>query len=67
MENKKKTAAIIGGLIFTGCMFIGIGLGFLYYNIVVGSLIGMGTGFIGMAVTYAVTTGKDSSDPDPEK
>ncbi|MBU2649669.1 MAG: hypothetical protein KKA81_01930 [Bacteroidetes bacterium] len=67
MENKKKNATFIGGLIFTGCMFIGIGLGFFYHNIVVGSLIGMGTGFIGMAVTYAVITGKDHSDTGSEK
>ena len=32
--------------IFLGCMFVEIGLGFVFGNIVAGRLIGMGVGFI---------------------
>ena len=38
------------GLIFVGCMFLGMGIGKLYGDVSVGTLIGMGIGFIGMAV-----------------
>ncbi len=44
MNKKNLTQA--SNFIFTGCMFIGIAVG-LYYNIVaIGTLIGIGTGFI---------------------
>ena len=35
-----------GNYIFVGCMFVGIGLGFLFEHIPAGTMIGMGVGFI---------------------
>ena len=40
-DNKKKESNI-----FLGCMFVGIGLGFVFDYIAAGTLIGMGVGFI---------------------
>ncbi len=54
MKNQKNNASTIAGLIFVGCMFIGMGLGFLFDKLVIGLFIGMGTGFIGMAIAYGV-------------
>lgn len=40
-----------GGLVFVGCMFVGWGVGYLVGAQQAGWLIGMGAGFIGMALT----------------
>ena len=45
-ESKKG-----GGLLFTGCMFIGMAAGWYFGNLVIGMFAGMGIGFILMAVT----------------
>lgn len=50
-QNKKKST--IGGIIFTGCMFIGLGLGLHYGVVTTGLFIGMGTGFIAMGLVWA--------------
>ena len=44
MKNKKEDKR--GENIFLGCMFVGIGFGFLFDNITAGTMIGMGVGFI---------------------
>lgn len=54
MDNKMKTTSTIAGLIFVGCMFIGLGLGFYFNMIPIGLFIGMGVGFIGMGIVYAI-------------
>lgn len=41
----------IGGLVFVGCMFLGGGVGSMLGNAQTGWLIGMGIGFLGMALT----------------
>jgi hypothetical protein len=46
-EKKGKSKAdVVGGLIFVGSLMIGIGLGIFYGNTAVGTMIGLGVGFI---------------------
>ncbi|MEQ8624887.1 MAG: hypothetical protein RJQ00_03290 [Vicingaceae bacterium] len=49
-KSKKGNGAAIGGLVFVGCMFIGAGIGMYFNNVKVGGAIGMGVGFLGMAL-----------------
>ncbi|EEL60148.1 hypothetical protein [Bacillus toyonensis] len=44
----------IGGLVFVGCMFLGGGVGSMLGGTQTGWLIGMGTGFLGMALTRLI-------------
>jgi len=48
MENKKIKSKLdkAGGLLFVGSLMVGIGLGIFYGNTAVGTLIGLGVGFI---------------------
>lgn len=39
-----------GSLAFVGCLFIGTGIGMLFDKLTVGSTIGLGVGFLAMAV-----------------
>jgi hypothetical protein len=48
-SKKEKNASSIGGLIFVACLFLGGGLGSMLGNVSVGSMIGMGIGFLAMA------------------
>ena len=48
MENKKKMNP--SHFFIPGCMFIGMGIGFLIDFMVVGLMIGMGTGFLATAI-----------------
>ena len=58
MEEKKKTTPIIAGVTFVGFMFIGLGLGILYNETVIGIMLGMGAGFLAMAAVYAFRKAK---------
>lgn len=53
MENndeRKKAAQKAGGLLFVGCMFLGMAAGFYFHAVQIGLFGGMGLGFIMMAV-----------------
>ena len=58
MENipKKKDESksdTVGGLLFVGPLMIGIGLGIYYHQTAVGTLVGLGVGFIFFALAKA--------------
>ena len=46
-QGKKMEA---GGLVFVGCLVIGMGISFALDNMPVGLFIGLGVGFIAMAI-----------------
>ena len=46
-ESKRKG---ISGLVFVGCLMIGLAVGFITGNIVAGLFGGLGVGFIAMAI-----------------
>ena len=49
-NESKKTARKVGGLLFVGCMFLGMAAGFYFGAMPMGLFGGMGLGFIMMAV-----------------
>jgi hypothetical protein len=51
-ELKRKG---ISGLVFVGCLMIGLAIGLLIGNIAVGLLGGLGVGFIAMAIVRYMT------------
>jgi hypothetical protein len=52
LENKpnKTKGYRVGGLLFVGCMFIGMGIGKYLNELPTGLFIGMGIGFVAMAI-----------------
>ena len=61
MENqdeKAKAAKRAGGLLFTGCMFIGMAAGWYFEDIKIGLFGGMGIGLIMMAVVVVSSANK---------
>jgi hypothetical protein len=48
LDNTKEKNKISGG-IFVGCLFIGMGTGYLIGNMLAGLFIGMGVGFLASA------------------
>lgn len=53
-DKKGKDKGFVG-LIFVGCLFLGMGIGFLTDNFVVWMFIGMGVGFLLMALVAAIS------------
>lgn len=62
MENSnsesKKASRSVGGLLFTGCMFLGMAGGWYFGNMLIGLFAGMGVGFIMMAVVIMSAANK---------
>jgi hypothetical protein len=46
MKKKKSRSDDAGGMIFVGALMIGIGVGIFFGNPAVGTLVGLGIGFI---------------------
>ena len=57
-NDSKKTAQKVGGLLFVGCMFLGMAAGWYFSKLNIGLFGGMGLGFIMMAVTYMSAANK---------
>lgn len=53
MEENKKSGAAIGGVVFVGCMFIGVAIGMMYDKGQIGGAMGMGIGFLAMGAIWA--------------
>ena len=49
-EERTKTNKEVGGYILVGCVVIGMGISFALGNMPVGLFIGIGVGFLGMAI-----------------
>jgi hypothetical protein len=49
-QNQRNETNKIAGIIFIGFMFIGIGVGMAMHNTTIGTLVGMGAGFIASAL-----------------
>ncbi len=54
-ENQEFSRSGISGLVFVGCLLLGLAIGFLAGNITVGVIGGLGVGFIAMAITRYMT------------
>lgn len=48
MDEKNNINYKSGGLIFVGCMFIGMGIGYFLGDLKTGLFLGMGVGFLAM-------------------
>jgi len=45
----------VSGLVFVGCLMLGLAIGFLIGNVAAGVLGGLGVGFIAMAIARYIT------------
>jgi hypothetical protein len=55
-EEQESSRKEVGGLIFVGCLLLGLAIGFLIGNMAVGIFGGLGVGFIAMGI--ALVSGK---------
>ena len=53
-RNKHDTSYEGGGIAFVGSLFIGIGLGIKYNQVAVGVMLGLGVGFLLMAIIKSI-------------
>lgn len=56
--EKNNESKKVGGLLFVGCMFIGMAAGFFFGDFTMYMFGGMGLGFIMMAVVHASQSAK---------
>ena len=54
MKKSKSKSDTVGGLVFVGSLMTGIGLGIFYGNTAVGTMIGLGIGFILFGIIKAL-------------
>jgi len=54
-EKQESSRKGISGLVFVGCLMIGLAIGLLTGNMAVALLGGLGVGFIAMAIARYVT------------
>ncbi len=54
-EKHESQSSGVSGLVFVGCLLLGLALGFLTQNMVVGVMGGLGVGFIAMAIARSST------------
>lgn len=50
-ETKKRTLSP-WGVLLPGCMFLGMGLGYIFGSVKAGLLIGMGAGFLLVGISW---------------
>ena len=55
MAKKKSKSDVAGGLVFVGSLMLGIGLGIYYDRASVGTLVGLGIGFILLGLVKVLT------------
>jgi hypothetical protein len=55
MDHERKSRSGTSGLVFVGCLLIGLAIGILTGQVAVALLIGLGVGFIGLAIARALT------------
>lgn len=54
-ENQVTPRKGISGLVFIGCLMVGLAVGFLISNVVIGLFGGMGVGFLAMVIVVYKT------------
>lgn len=54
-ETQKRSSKGVSGLIFVGCLMIGLAIGILTGEVAVAFLGALGLGFIAMGITRAIT------------
>ena len=54
-ETRANKATGAGGVIFVGCLVLGLGAGFFVGNVVAGLFGGLGVGFIALGIVRAAT------------
>jgi len=54
-EKRETKVSIVGGLVFVGALMIGLALGIFYDIVAVGTLMGLGVGFVLFGLVWAFT------------
>jgi hypothetical protein len=54
-DKKERSRSGNSGLIFVGCLILGLALGFIIGNVAGGLFVGLGVGFIAMGIMRAIT------------
>ena len=54
-EKQKPERTGVSGLVFVGCLILGLAIGLLTGNVAAGLLGGLGVGFIAMAIARYIT------------